>query len=68
MHINWTEPVFSQRPSFFAVRIGLAVASTLCEAKLCRAVVANINDRVGRYLFFMLLFSTGMWIATAGLL
>ncbi|KAG6337066.1 hypothetical protein ID866_2019 [Astraeus odoratus] len=55
-----------KRPSFFAVRIGLAVLSTLCEAKLCRTVVEKVNERVGRYLFFMLLFSTGMWIATAG--
>lgn len=55
-----------QRPAFFAVRISLAVASTLCEAKLYRMVVEKVNERVGRYLFFMLLFSTGMWNASAG--
>jgi hypothetical protein len=28
----------------------------------------KINERVGRYLFFMLLFSAGMWNASAGML
>lgn len=58
---------FIQRPSFFAVRIAIAVLSTLCEAKLCRTVVVRINERVGRYLFFMLLFSAGMWNAAPGI-
>ncbi|KAI6163889.1 glycosyltransferase family 22 protein [Pisolithus thermaeus] len=57
-----------KRPAFFAVRIGLAVISTLCEAKFCRIVVEKVNERVGRYLFFMLLFNTGMWIASPALL
>ncbi|KAF9225513.1 glycosyltransferase family 22 protein [Gyrodon lividus] len=57
-----------KRPAFFAVRIFLAVLSTLCEAKLCRTVVEKINERVGRYLFFMLLFNAGMWNATAAFL
>lgn len=57
-----------KRPAFFAVRITLAVVSTLCEAKLCRTVVEKINERVGRYLFFMLLFSAGMWNAAPALL
>ncbi|KAH7886077.1 glycosyltransferase family 22 protein [Phlebopus sp. FC_14] len=57
-----------KRPAFFAVRIFLAVVSTLCEAKLCRVVVEKINERVGRYLFFTLLFSAGMWNATAAFL
>ncbi|KAL4062977.1 glycosyltransferase family 22 protein [Scleroderma yunnanense] len=57
-----------KRPAFFAVRIGLAVISTLCEAKLCRTVATKVNEHVGRYLFFMLLFNTGMWIATAAFL
>lgn len=55
-----------QRPSFFAVRIILAVASVLCEANLHRAVVTKVNERVGRYLFFMLLASAGMWNASTG--
>ncbi|KAG1757203.1 glycosyltransferase family 22 protein [Suillus lakei] len=57
-----------KRPAFFAVRITLAVVSTLCEAKLCRTVVEKVNERVGRYLFFMLLFSTGMWNAAPAFL
>ncbi|KAI6120641.1 glycosyltransferase family 22 protein [Pisolithus croceorrhizus] len=57
-----------KRPAFFAVRIGLAVISTLCEAKFCRIVVEKVNEHVGRYLFFMLLFNTGMWIASPALL
>ncbi|KAG8219545.1 glycosyltransferase family 22 protein, partial [Butyriboletus roseoflavus] len=57
-----------KRPAFFAVRIFLAVLSTLCEAKFFRTVVEKINDRVGRYLFFILLFNAGMWNATAAFL
>ncbi|KIJ66247.1 glycosyltransferase family 22 protein [Hydnomerulius pinastri MD-312] len=57
-----------KRPAFFAVRIFLAVVSTLCEAKLCRTVVEKVNERAGRYLFFMLLFNAGMWNATAAFL
>ncbi|KAG6910519.1 hypothetical protein DXG01_009938 [Tephrocybe rancida] len=30
-------------------------------------VVEKINERVGRYLFFMLMFSAGMWNASSGL-
>ncbi|EIW87002.1 glycosyltransferase family 22 protein [Coniophora puteana RWD-64-598 SS2] len=59
---------FGKRPSFFGVRIFLAVISTLCEAQLCRAVVSKINERVGRYLFVMLLFSAGMWNASSAFL
>ncbi|KAH7930611.1 glycosyltransferase family 22 protein [Leucogyrophana mollusca] len=57
-----------KRPAFFGVRIFLAVISTLCEAKLCRTVVEKTNERVGRYLFFMLLFSAGMWNAAPAFL
>ncbi|OAX32858.1 glycosyltransferase family 22 protein [Rhizopogon vinicolor AM-OR11-026] len=57
-----------KRPAFFAVRITIAVLSTLCEAKLCRTVVEKVNERVGRYLFFMLLFSAGMWNAAPAFL
>lgn len=51
---------------FFAVRIFLAIISVVAEAKLYRAVYEKINERVGRYLFFMLLFSAGMWNASTG--
>ena len=57
-----------QRPAFFGVRITLAVASAFCEANLHRAVITKVNERVGRYLFFMLLASAGMWNASTGTL
>ncbi|PCH34041.1 glycosyltransferase family 22 protein [Wolfiporia cocos MD-104 SS10] len=57
-----------KRPAFFAVRIFLAVISSLCETTLYRAVVDNINYRAGRYLFFMLLFNAGMWTASTAFL
>ncbi|KAF9015664.1 glycosyltransferase family 22 protein [Cyathus striatus] len=58
----------SKRPSFFAVRIVLALVSTLVEAAFFRTVVEKINERVGRYLFFMLLLSAGMWNASTAFL
>ncbi|KAG6814143.1 hypothetical protein H0H92_002138 [Tricholoma furcatifolium] len=57
-----------KRPAFFAVRIFLATISALTEAKFYNAVVEKINDRVGRYFFFMLLCSAGMWNASAAFL
>ncbi|KAJ6469635.1 glycosyltransferase family 22 protein [Mycena vitilis] len=57
-----------KRAAFFAVRISLATVSVFAEAKFYRTVYEKINERVGRYLFFMLLFSTGMWNASAALL
>ena len=56
-----------QRPAFFAVRISLGLVSMLCEVKLYRTVVEKINERVGRYLFIMLLSSAGMWNASTGI-
>ena len=55
-----------QRLGFFAVRIALAATSTVIESKFYRAVVVKVNARVGRYLFFMLLFNAGMWSASSG--
>ncbi|KAF8495055.1 glycosyltransferase family 22 protein [Gautieria morchelliformis] len=57
-----------KRQAFFAVRIFLAVMSTFCEAKLYRAVVETLNDRVGRYMLFMLVFSAGMWNSSTSFL
>ncbi|KAM6498713.1 glycosyltransferase family 22 protein [Amanita muscaria] len=57
-----------KRVGFFAVRIFLAIISTLAEASFYRAVHNNINQRVGRYLFVMLLFSAGMWNAATAFL
>ena len=45
-----------QRPAFFAVRAVLALASTLIESYFYRSVYTHINERVGRYLFFLLSF------------
>ncbi|EJF67085.1 asparagine-linked glycosylation 9 protein isoform a [Dichomitus squalens LYAD-421 SS1] len=57
-----------KRPAFFAVRIFLAIVSSLCEVTFYRAVVEHINYRVGRYVFFMLLANAGMWIASTSFL
>ncbi|KAI0688138.1 glycosyltransferase family 22 protein [Cytidiella melzeri] len=57
-----------KRPAFFAVRVVLALVSATCEAFFYRTVVDKINYRVGRYLFFMMLFSAGMWNASVAFL
>lgn len=57
-----------KRQVFFAVRICLAVVTTYCEAKFYRTVSVTLNDRVGRYMLFMLLFSAGMWNASTAFL
>ncbi|EKM84086.1 hypothetical protein AGABI1DRAFT_67279 [Agaricus bisporus var. burnettii JB137-S8] len=57
-----------KRPAFFAVRCSLAIVSTVAECTFYRAVVSKVNDRVGRYLFFMMLFNVGMWNASTALL
>ncbi|KAK0465555.1 glycosyltransferase family 22 protein [Desarmillaria tabescens] len=63
---SWTYN--DKRPSFFAVRIFLAFISTFCEVILYRQVYEKVNQRVGRYLFFMLAFSAGMWNASTAFL
>ncbi|KII93600.1 glycosyltransferase family 22 protein [Plicaturopsis crispa FD-325 SS-3] len=57
-----------KRPAFFAVRIALGLVSTLCEVRFYRTVAVKINERVGRYLFFMLMLSAGMWNASTAFL
>ncbi len=57
---------FAKRASFFALRIVFAIISSVCEAKLYRAVMEHVYYRVGRYLFFILLFSAGMWNSATG--
>jgi len=59
--------ILEQRPSFFAVRLTLGFICSLCEAQFYRSVVVYVNDRVGRYMLFMLLFSAGMWNASTGM-
>ncbi|GAV98820.1 glycosyltransferase family 22 protein [Lentinula edodes] len=57
-----------KRVAFFAVRIFLAVLSSMTEVTLYRKVYERVNHRVGRYLFFILLFNAGMWNASAAFL
>ena len=40
--------------------------SSFCEAKFYRAIVETLNDRVGRYMLFMMVFNAGMWNASTG--
>ena len=57
-----------QRAAFFAVRIFLAFICTFSECLFYRKVYENVNHRVGRYLFFILLFNAGMWNASSAFL
>jgi len=56
----------TQRQAFFALRISLGFVSSFCEAKFYRAVVETVNERVGRYMLFGMIFSAGMWGASTG--
>ncbi|KAH7105027.1 glycosyltransferase family 22 protein [Auriculariales sp. MPI-PUGE-AT-0066] len=60
--------ILQKRQAFFAVRILFAATSAFIEAKFYRAVVDCVNERVGRYLLFMLLTSAGMWNASTAFL
>jgi hypothetical protein len=55
-----------QRPAFFLVRAVLGTISTICEAKLYDTVRLKINNRVARYMLFMLVANAGMWNASTG--
>lgn len=55
-----------KRTGFFMVRITLGIVCSFCEAAFFRAVAAQLNERVGRYLLFALLSSAGMWNASTG--
>ncbi|KAG9102402.1 mannosyltransferase [Ceratobasidium sp. 392] len=59
---------WGKRPTYFGLKMIFAVVTSLCEARFYRTVVENINERVGRYLLFMLLFSAGMWNASTAFL
>jgi alpha-1,2-mannosyltransferase len=48
------------------VRAVLGTISTICEAKLYDTVRLKINNRVARYMLFMLAANAGMWNATTG--
>ena len=62
---TWTE-LTVERQQFFALRMLLGFVSTLCEAKFYRAVVDAVNERVGRYMLFSMIFSAGMSSASVG--
>ncbi|KAF9928375.1 mannosyltransferase [Linnemannia zychae] len=49
---------------FFVVRIILGAVSAHCEATLYRAVVEEVDPRIGRYLLLTLISSAGTWIAS----
>jgi hypothetical protein len=55
-----------QRPAFFFVRAVLGTMCTICEAKLYDTVRLKINNRVARYMLFMLVANAGMWNASTG--
>ena len=55
-----------QRVAFFAVRLSLALLSTLCEVTFYRSVVKHIGVRTARYTLLFLLFSAGMYNASTG--
>ncbi|KAF9346887.1 mannosyltransferase [Mortierella sp. AD094] len=49
---------------FFILRIILGAISAHCEATLYRAVVEEVDPRIGRYLLLALFTSAGTWIAS----
>ncbi|TXT09120.1 hypothetical protein VHUM_02594 [Vanrija humicola] len=57
-----------KRQQFFALRMFLGGISSFVEARFYRAVVEAVNERVGRYVLFALLFSAGMWTASVAFL
>ncbi|CAE6451772.1 unnamed protein product [Rhizoctonia solani] len=59
---------FGKRHTFFGLRMIFAFVSSFCEARLFRAVAEHVNDRVGRYMLFMLMFNAGMWNASTAFL
>ncbi|KAG0052891.1 mannosyltransferase [Gryganskiella cystojenkinii] len=49
---------------FFIIRIILGAVSAHCEATLYRAVVDEVDPRIGRYLLMALITGAGTWIAS----
>ncbi|KAI0308111.1 asparagine-linked glycosylation 9 protein isoform a [Multifurca ochricompacta] len=64
----WVLHETGKRPAFFFVRALLGTLSTICEAKLYDTVRLKINNRVARYMLFMLAANAGMWNASTALL
>ncbi|CAE6508696.1 unnamed protein product, partial [Rhizoctonia solani] len=59
---------FDKRHTFFGLRMIFAFVTSFCEARLFRTVAEHVNDRVGRYMLFMLMFNAGMWNASTAFL
>ncbi|WVQ74450.1 hypothetical protein IAR50_004051 [Cryptococcus sp. DSM 104548] len=57
-----------KRPAFFALRISLGAICSFAEAKFYRTVVEAINERVGRYMLFIMMLSAGMSFASVSFL
>ncbi|CAG8663230.1 11145_t:CDS:2, partial [Ambispora leptoticha] len=53
---------------FYGIRIIFAIFCAYCEAKFYRAVLDQLGNRVGRYIFVMLLSAAGMWNASIAFL
>ncbi|KAG9304165.1 hypothetical protein G9A89_019727 [Geosiphon pyriformis] len=53
---------------FYGIRIFFSLLSAFCEAKFYRAVLDQLGNRVGRYMFIMLLTGAGMWNAATAYL
>lgn len=64
----WILREMGKRPAFFLVRAVLGTICTICEAKLYETVRLKINNRVARYMLFMLVANAGMWNASTALL
>ncbi|KAI9512479.1 asparagine-linked glycosylation 9 protein isoform a [Russula earlei] len=64
----WILREAGKRPAFFLVRAVLGTICTICEAKLYDTVRLKINNRVARYMLFMLAANAGMWSASNALL
>lgn len=57
-----------KRPSFFVLRLTFAFVSSLVETVFYRSVVKHLNARLGRYLFFSLLFSSAFYTSATSFL
>ncbi|KAA1467884.1 asparagine-linked glycosylation 9 protein isoform a [Dentipellis sp. KUC8613] len=66
--MSFVAPDVGKRAAFFSVRVALAIVSSICEAKLFDTVKHKINNRVARYMFFMMATSAGLWNASSAFL
>ncbi|ELU39400.1 asparagine-linked glycosylation 9 protein isoform a [Rhizoctonia solani AG-1 IA] len=59
---------FDKRHTFFGLRMIFAFVTSFCEARLFTTVAEHVNDRVARYMLFILMFNAGMWNASTAFL